>query len=360
MKAAAIAEHTPRETAGSTSFRAFDFQLHFSMSKVLAHYRAGDDFIAFFDHHDDLVFLKINSDCEEISFYQVKSKIGSAWTVKQLSNRPAGGDPPKSILGKSYYNIHQFGPDIQRATLISNQPLNATYACGSKVKADDGEIAFGALCQKDLDAVTTALSADFPSGVHSSYSKLLTYQRTPLDPQSFRKTLLGEVTEFTDKIDPGGSAAPKPVYDALLSEISRCTGDATRPNSLEELKARKALSRTDIDGLVERVQQRTRTVLEWWPIVASELTTAGDGAIKQLRLRLGCLSYWRERQRGSLGTVTFSEALGQHLNANKNLVGDSIKVSVTALVLADAPAAPKGAAYDLEAALIVEIMEREQ
>ena len=357
MQASDLISQTPRETAGASTARAFDFQMHFSMSKILATYDAGDAFIAMFDHFDDLILVRGTAE-DDISFYQVKSKSGSGWTPKQLARRAVTGDLPRSIIGKAYYNIHQFGSSIRRASIVSNQPLTATYETDDKTKPDDGEILFGALCQADRDILVNALTLDFPKGIDSAHHTLLSFERVPLDLASFRNTILGQVATLADKIDPTGGAAPKPIYDALLSEAVRCTGDVTKPQSLSDLKARKGLGRQDIDALVERVQQRVRTVLEWWDDVGGELTQQGVGALAQRNMRLRCLSYWRERQRGSQTAVTLGTDLRAHMTANEGLISDSITTSIAALQLAGGPHAPVGEPYNLPAAYTVELMER--
>lgn len=357
MQASDLISQTPREAAGASTARAFDFQMHFSMSKILATYDAGDAFTAVFDHFDDLILVQGAAE-DDVSFYQVKSKSGSGWTPKQLARRAATGDLPRSIIGKAYYNIHQFGSTIRRASIVSNQPLTATYETNDKTKPDDGEILFGSLCETDCDILVNALALDFPKGIDCAHQTLLSFERVPLDLASFRDTILGQVATLADKIDPTGGAAPKPIYDALLSEAVRCTGDVTKAQSLSDLKARKSLGRRDIDALVERVQQRVRTVLEWWDDVGGELTQEGVGALAQRNIRLRCLSYWRERQRGSLAAIALGSDLRSHMTANEGLIGDKITTSITAIRLAGGPPPPVGEPYDLESAYIVELMER--
>ena len=52
-----VASKQPRETAGSSAFMAFDFQVNVSMALVLDLFRQGKEFVALFDHHDDSKIL---------------------------------------------------------------------------------------------------------------------------------------------------------------------------------------------------------------------------------------------------------------------------------------------------------------
>ena len=57
MASEALISKTPREQAGSQSFRSFDFQVHASMARILEAYQNGEGFVAYFDLFDDLIFL---------------------------------------------------------------------------------------------------------------------------------------------------------------------------------------------------------------------------------------------------------------------------------------------------------------
>ena len=85
----------PRETAGAATARAFEFQKHHAMSLMLKAHLGGLSYTAYFDHHDDLIFIE-HGEIDEVSFYQVKSRTEGSWTPKKLSARPAKGDSPKS------------------------------------------------------------------------------------------------------------------------------------------------------------------------------------------------------------------------------------------------------------------------
>ncbi|MFT9299162.1 MAG: dsDNA nuclease domain-containing protein [Gluconobacter sp.] len=67
-----VASKQPRETAGPSAFRAFDFQVNVSIALVLDIFKQGKEFVALFDHHDDLVVFVGEGENSELSFYKVK------------------------------------------------------------------------------------------------------------------------------------------------------------------------------------------------------------------------------------------------------------------------------------------------
>lgn len=58
MTAEAALIQAPREKAGAATSRAYEFQKHFALSRLLDAHIAGQDYTAWFDHHDDLVFVE--------------------------------------------------------------------------------------------------------------------------------------------------------------------------------------------------------------------------------------------------------------------------------------------------------------
>lgn len=357
MASKALISKAPREQAGSHSFRAFDFQVHASMARILEAFRNGDSFVAYFDLFDDLIFLTEADGKVAISFYQMKARAGSPWTAKRLASRPAKGEPPKSIIGKAYHNLHEFGVLVRKAAIVSNQHLQAQYSDGSKTTADAGEILLSELSAADYGALVAAIEADFPDGIDPRHAEVLVYERIPLDMQSFRQTLLGAVTEFVSAVGPEYAVTAKPLYDALLSEITRCTGTVASAKTLTELKKQKGLGRPDLQVLLERVQQRVRTPVEWWPSVEGELISAGWKAVRRRRLYLACFEYWRARERGTATAVDLCRSLTALLEEQPDLLVDSVVDSMVGYELACTVAEPEGEPYTRQAALLVEVME---
>ena len=358
MTSKALITKRPREQAGSAASRAFDFQMHASMARILEAYRDGEDFVAYFDLFDDLIFLTEDGDNAEICFYQMKARGRSAWTPKRLANRPAKGNLPKSIVGKSYHNLHEFGGLVRKAAIISNQHLQAKYPDGSKTGPDDGEILLSDLSSEDHGVLVAAIEADFPDGIDSKHSEVMVYERVALDLQSFRQTLLGIITDFATSVGPEYAVSAQPLYQALLSEISRCTGTiAANPKTLTELKKQKGLATSDIGSLVEQMKHRGRTPIEWWPTVEAELAAEGWKTIRLRRLSLACLEYWRARERSDAIALEIHNNLAKLLRDKPYLIGETIIETMAAYNLAGGPSDPDGEPYTGQAALLVEIME---
>lgn len=352
-----LLKNVPRETGGTEAFRAFDYQIHASMKRVLEAFTNGEEFAAFFDFFDDLIVVHEDDSNSSISFYQVKARKGSTWTSARLAQRGSKGDLPKSVIGKAYFNLHQFGSLVRKAAITSNQALNAKYSDGTKVQIDDGEILFSKLSDEDRDTLVTAMSLDFPNGLDPRHAEVLCYERIPLDIESFRQTLLGLVAEMLEKIDPAYAVAAKPLYDALLSELTRCTGKKVNAKTLAELRQQKSMGAADIASVIDRIRRRSITPMEWWATVESELVRNGWKAIALRRFYNGALAYWHARERGSGPTLDFSETCSHHVAAQLDNLSESIVDALVLLRTSWTGPIPTGETYTLESAFLVELMD---
>lgn len=357
MTANLLAAKKPREAAGAAAARAFDFQIHVSVAHVLGQHSKHGPYFALFDHFDDFVLVEGEDAKSSISFYQVKSSVDKAWTPVRLAHRGKKGDLPRSIIGKAYYNLEQFGALVRRAAIVSNQPLHAKFASGKNVTADDVDIVLSTLCAGDTKVLLAALAADFSAPLNPAHKDILCYVRSPLNLQSYRDAVLGQVTTFVNSISPEAASVAKPVYDALIMEATRCTGDKSKAKDLAELKARKGIDRAGVDALVDEVRRRGLSPIEWWASVKSELEADGAGAIKQQRIYNQCLAYWLSRKRGEVEATRLSTEIHTAIESNPDYLTDEVLGSAAALVLSRSLQAPSGEPYDLQAALIVELME---
>ncbi|WP_337266871.1 dsDNA nuclease domain-containing protein [Oryzifoliimicrobium ureilyticus] len=351
-----VAEKQPRETAGSDAFRAFDFQVNVSMARILDLYRQGKEFVAVFDHHDDLVLFVGEGEDSELSFYQVKSTSELTWTAARLAKRAAKGELPKSIVGKAYYNIAHFGPEIRRASIVSNRPLSAMLAASAASALHDGELSVADLCADDQTPLIKSLEADFPGGFDKAHMNLLTFQRVPFDLDSYRATVLGRVVTMLEEFHPDFAACASPFFTALLAAAGECTGNKTKSATVEELKERVSLNRDDISRMIARVQGRAKNLVEWWPSVHEELVGEGRRALQVQRIKNMCMTYANARRAGEMAASELSVVIRAAIAKTPVDGMDSVLEAVVALK-AHGLDEPSSAPYDLQSAMIVELME---
>ncbi|WP_247750214.1 dsDNA nuclease domain-containing protein [Rhizobium sp. 16-449-1b] len=326
------------------------------MALVLDLYRQGKEFVAVFDHHDDLVVFVGEGENSELSFYQVKSSSELTWTPKRLARRSSNGELPKSIIGKAYYNVAQFGPEIRRASILSNRPLSATLSSASNAALHDGELSVADLSAADQEPLINSLEADFPGGFDKAHAPLLTFERVPFDLESYRTTVLGRIVKLLEELHPDFVAVSSPFYEALLTAAGECTGNKIKSATVEELRKRVSLDHEQISRLVVRVQSRAKNLVEWWTSVSDELAADGKRALQIQRVKNRCIAYVNARRAGERVAARTSEAIGEAIV--KAALGDMDSVLEAAVTLkAHGLIEPSSELYDLQAAMIVELME---
>ena len=326
------------------------------MALVLDLHQQGKEFIAVFDHHEDLVLFVGQGEESELSFYQVKSSSELAWTAKRLARRGPKGELPKSIIGKAYYNVTKFGPEIRRSTILSNRPFRATLATRTGQTLHNGELSMAELCIDDQEPLIKALDADFPGGFDKSHATILTFERIPFDLDSYRATVLGKIVTMLEELHPDFTACSIPFYAAMLTAVGECTGNKTKSATVEELRLRVALDRNDISRLIQRVQTRSKNLVEWWSSVDSELVANGNRALQVQRIKNKCISYTNARRAGERTASKLCSEIKEAIVKTAATDMDSVLDAVLALVACDLTE-PSSEEYDLQSAMIVELME---
>ncbi len=329
------------------------------MLRVLDVHRSGESYLALFDQFDDLVIVKGPPGQQSISFFQIKTKGDGFWKVGDLASRPTKAQPPKSIIGKLYHNLATFGDSVSEAAVLSNAPLIAVTADGSKTGMENGLVLFSNLDPADHGKLVAAIEQDFAAPLHAKHAEVLAFERIPLDLESYRKTLKGEIVEFLDENGIHDRVLAAPFYDVLHADLCNRTGDTRVCSSVSELTSRKGLSREGITDLLSRARARSRTVLEWWPVVQAELTAKDYGALASGRLRQRCIEYWSRRSSGSPTALKLSEEIKAAIENHWPMIETESRVTVAAaaLVLTDEISVPDSESYDIQAALIVELMD---
>lgn len=122
-----LALREPRETSGSSSANAFDFQKDWAICKILELHTKEEDYLVLLDYHEDIIVLDSESDPINGDFFQVKKKNNGNWTLGQLTSQKknSAGKPLPSILEKLFSSRQLLSEGVRNLTFSSNQPISA-------------------------------------------------------------------------------------------------------------------------------------------------------------------------------------------------------------------------------------------
>ena len=347
----------PRESAGSKTTARYDFQVHVSLLRVLETYQTGEPFTALFDHFDDLVVIVGEQGKERLRFSQIKSKEDGAWKMRHFTSRPKAGQPPKSIIGKVYFNLEGFSGAVEAAAICSNAPLAVTLKDGTKTGMDHQYIPFSGLSDSDHKKVVAALTADFGSPLKVDYRQYVAFERVPLDLASFQLTVKARVAEFLEQQGVDDNISARPAYEALCSQLMRKTGTTVVCQTLSDLYAQKGLDRSGLSDLITRAGTRRPSILEWWPILQSQLAPSFPG-LSLLRLRERCLAYWAKRKMADARALILSGVVRNKLLLATSYDGLDLRQHVDTVCDLITKKPTLSDDYDLFAVVLVELAEK--
>ncbi|RXH09352.1 dsDNA nuclease domain-containing protein [Bradyrhizobium guangzhouense] len=355
--ATALVTAKPREKSGPRTGARYAFQVHVCLAKVLDWHVAGSDYRAVFDHFDDLAVITGPDDPDDpdkIAFFQIKGNQSGPWTAAKLAKKE--GESPCTPVGKMYHHTTIFGSAVTRCTFLTNASFNFTLADGTKTSSDHRNIAHANLGQKDSEVIAKALDLDFAPPRSPNESIVLHYERTDVPVTGYDTMVKGKLVEMLENTD---GLAISALYRTLVEEVTARTNDATEYSSIEDIYARKALSRKNLADVISAAENR-RGILDSWSIVEDELKDAGRSIAFRVRLKTQTITHLRGCTNRSARSVTLAEIVNKPLATIGNALVECDKLlPVVETVKAQLQMSELSSydAIEIDAAIFVELFE---
>jgi hypothetical protein len=102
------------------------------------------------------------------------------------------------------------------------------------------------------------------------------------------------------------------LYRTLVEEVTARTNDATEYGSIDDIYARKSLSRKDLADVISAAENR-RGILDSWSIIDDELKDAGRSTGFRIRLKTQTITHLRGCSNRNARSVTLSEMVNKSL-----------------------------------------------
>lgn len=243
---------TPVREDSATADR-YHYQAMSGLALIFERYNTGcDDFALVFEFHDDIAILDSADAPNKVSFYQIKSKKSGHWTrnalikqKKSIAKKNKGMLLP-SPLGKLYQNVVEFEDEVEKACFVSNAPF--------KFLDDEGEVLLSKCANEDLDAIIAALESECV-GAASIRTDLVQFSQTDLslsDTDTHAKgKLLSFVTDHLGEMEFSLEA----LFKAVSHECTSKSRSKVIPTSLNHAIEKKGITKADVDGWLNSVQQ---------------------------------------------------------------------------------------------------------
>lgn len=256
---------------------AFELQLCYGLKLLFSNYTIADDFVVFFEFHDDLALLLHPDGPSEIKFYQLKSyanDISLTNLVKRVKSnkpsKPATTITKDSVLEKLYFNIEKFGDLASSADIVS--ATHCTTSNTSDTILHKERFTFDELGIKDKEKVIGLLKARFStSSIDDGSLAKIGYTKAQMSKEEHLQIVKGAVHDFLLKVT-GSDDQPLQSLTATIKEICRKkqtkkTCDVSDDYS-EALK-QKGVSKSELDEWIKTARNYRKCPA--WQEFSSEL-----------------------------------------------------------------------------------------
>jgi hypothetical protein len=322
----------PREKSGSLTMARYAFQVHVSMLKMIEMHQEGMDYRAAFDHFDDLMVLDKAQDPEMVEFYQIKSRDGRPWSLKEMSFTSGKGDPPKSFIGRLHHHMAAFGDAVSRLGFVSNLTFRLKLKSGAESTTDHTRFGADDLHPTTLDAIKSTVAHDCEAPPTHDGTGLLVFEATSMglrDQDVFVRGRLG------DYLGSRGGAEGIPVlslYETLSRHIYKRSVVTQEFTSLDAFYENKTLCRDEIEAMFLKAISGRR-FHESWPATQQHLIATGMPFLSTLSLYNECIRYISARSTGESGALCFNTSASAAILSNRAAVDGCTSLSEIAALL---------------------------
>lgn len=352
--ASAITAAQPREKAGARTSARFAFQVHVSLDKLLDLHNAGVDYLALFDHFDDLTIISGASDLIGLNFYQIKGRESKPWKATDLCR--ASGDAPRTTIGKMYYHTVPFSGRVKAAVFLTNAPFDFALAAGGRSTPDHMVLVFPDLAPAEHVTFAKALEPDFPTPRTPFEGDIIRFERTQVPLVGYDTFLKGRLVELFSDL-PGAAIAP--LWRTLVAEITTKSNDTTMCANFKDLYSQKGLRRDDIERVLSEAGKH-RDILGYWDSLDAEMRQAGRSLPARIKVKTAITNYLRNRSKRVPGISMLCNALREAAVISVYRLSGAETVCEAAGLLESWLDPNLKAAYDgatLEAAFLVEAFD---
>lgn len=262
-----IVQSKPRETSGARSANRFDYQKDWIVCLLLDLHQKGKDYLVICDYHEDIMLFDRESDPGTVAFFQIKTKAGKHWTLGNLLKRKkaSSGLLLSSPLAKLYLN-HLIDPD---STHSLNFVSNAYFQFKRLDNPDSisrTKITCGDLMIEEITKIRNQLSEECESQCQLPNVPVLTFEVSSLSLHDHSGHAKGKVAEFLDGLLHGKKLPVVAVYRALYDEVRRKTNVEANPATFDELRDRKGIGKTLLEGMLVNLAAVTDLDAIWTEI----------------------------------------------------------------------------------------------
>jgi hypothetical protein len=308
---------TPSDEGGSAGGAGYDYQVNWSISRMLELKALGQSYLFIFECHDDVcIFQDKDNGDSKISFIQVKAKdlkdkSRNKWGISELIN-PNG--KTNSILGKLYSHTNKFGEDVAELTFVTNVYFDFL--------SDASDFKYDSISESQQEKIVTSLKKEFTNLSELNLTKFrFIHSSIPISGQDahLRMVIYNYMRELFETNEISMSII-ETVHEHLFKEChERCNKKMSTIKNDQELLNLKGVSSKTLDKLLIKAHE-SHDGFPNWEDISSELTCSFSDKADLKRSWMTVRRLWIEGELDNVMVVLKSVVNFSALNSNLNLI----------------------------------------
>ncbi|MDR3606015.1 MAG: DUF4297 domain-containing protein [Oligoflexia bacterium] len=251
----ALTKTAVREKGGARASARLDFQKDWALWEMFRRHYNKEEYLFFFDFHDDVVIADSEDSPTRLEFFQVKTDAKKQWTLAALLRVKALSKKKKnkqSILGKLFSNKIKFPTHITSLNLVSNQAFDITLKSTDKKSTDFNRICLKDTSQDAQDKVDAALKKEHKLSSNPSAHHLMHLYVTDLSLNDSSTHAKGKIGEILEREHPGKKFPIGVIYKTIFDEVRIKSNSDKDASSFSELLLLKSLGKRFIEKVLQR------------------------------------------------------------------------------------------------------------
>lgn len=288
-----LISNKPREIAGARTLNRYNFQVNWSLCRLLDTHESQNDYLFIFDYHEDLLIMESESDPKQINFYQIKGKRGKQWNIGELikTKKDKEDNPLLSIIGKLYACKEKF-PNTTSLNFVSNACFNVKIEEKDSLSQIKDKICIIELNSKEKEKISKVLKEEFSLEDEPIYEDITFLEVTPLSLDESDVHTRGRLLDFLDNKYPEnqGKLPVSVIYNHLFKEVQRRTSIYNPINTFDDLVKEKGIGKTLFDSWLDNMFLY-KNFGEMWEDINSELRDEGWNFGERRKLKASFNNY---------------------------------------------------------------------
>jgi hypothetical protein len=301
---------SPRERSGALAIQRLDYQIHYTILRIVEMLKTDRPFVMAFDYFDDLITVDSLDNPNTIEFIQVKTRNTGNWTVRAIS-REVGRAPPSSIVSRMYDHVVKFQGENLKCFFVSNALFIVKNASGGQVRFHKFDFGQSAVHDSEIEHLNAAVEKDFKPPLIDNWEASIAVENCPMGLDDQINSTRGCLEAYLDELADGAAIRVKPLYESLFNTIHAKSGDCEWTNDNLQMLKDRSIGRGELEALFRTaVKYGKPSFLQYWGDIRSELSKS-MGTLRLMELHRDAVEFHAKRVAGRADALQLSLGVRQ-------------------------------------------------